>query len=422
MAIVPHPTAARSAALPLLLALTLGAAGCGDPVAPVPKEITELPRQLTVTEQALVTSANAFGFDLFARVHAAETGPNVFLSPLSASMALGMTLNGAAGTTFDAMRTALHHGESSQEEINAAYRGLLDVLQDLDPRVRFRIANSIWTRQGFPVLPSFYDVLKREFDAEAEELNFSDPAAAERINGWVKDRTQGKIDEIVKAPIPPEVVMYLVNAMYFKGTWTERFDPSATRDRPFTRPDGSTVQAPLMHLETTLPYYENATLQAVELPYGGKAYSMVVVLPKPGHALGDLVASLDAGAWNALVDGLHETQVILDLPRFRFSYDAGLKDPLTAMGMGIAFDASAADFSRLTPGRAHISSVLQKTFVEVNEEGTEAAAVTVVTIGVTSAPQRVVMTVDRPFLFAIRERFSGTILFMGTIGDPTLEK
>jgi serine protease inhibitor len=399
----------------------LGAIGCdGDAIGPVP-EIDQLPRALTVAEQTVIRSSNAFGFDLFGRVYARESGPNTFLSPLSASMALGMTMNGAAGETWDAMRTALHFDGLSEAEINTSYRGLMDVLLDLDPLVQIRIGNSVWARQGFPFEPAFFTAVGDYFDAEARELDFNRPGAVDVINLWASDATNGRIDKVLDS-IDPAHIMFLLNALYFKGTWERQFDEDETRGAPFTRADGSRVTVPMMHLPegavlaTTTPDY-----QAVELPYGGKAFAMTIVLPSAGRTLSDLVGGLDSEGWAALVAGLDSTNLEIRLPRFRFEYEELLNRALQDMGMRVAF-TTAADFTRLTPA-AHtdpvcIHFVKQNTFVEVNEEGTEAAAVTTVGIGIVSA--RPSFIVDRPFLFAIRERLSGTILFLGAIGDPSL--
>lgn len=400
--------------------LISGAAACGDDDGPfVP--IDRLPRELTTAERAVVRNTNAFAFDLFRRVHAAEKGPNVLLSPFSASMALGMTLNGAADETFDAMRQALRFQGLSQQEINEAYRGLLDLLLDLDPRVELRIGNSVWARRGFPFVPEFFTAVKTYFDAEARELDFKDPRAADTINAWAKKQTNDRITKIVDR-IEPENIMFLLNALYFKGRWTTQFDPKDTRERAFTRDDGSIVQVPMMEQrEARFPVAAGEGFTAGELGYGGGAFAMTVILPDRGRSLDQVVAALDAEAWDGLVARLDTTRMDLRLPRFRFQYDELLNDPLMDMGMRVAF-TDRANFTRLTPVATRlpvcIDFVRQKSFVQVNEEGTEAAAVTAVGISVTSLPPSFV--VDRPFFFAIRERYSGTILFMGAIGDPTL--
>lgn len=409
---------AMLAAVPFALLLQ----GCGnDPSGPSGSAdpIEELPRPLTVVEQQLVGASNRFGFELFRRVHENEEGPNVFLSPLSASMALGMVLNGTAGETWSDMRSALAFDGMSAEEINVSYRSLIDLLTELDPAVRFDIANSVWARQEFDVLPAFYDVVTEYFDAEARSLDFGNPQSAATINEWISDATNGRIEKGIDA-ITDADMMFLINAIYFNGDWTERFDKSRTHRAPFTRENGSTVQVDMMTGKIPLRLASDSKWSAGELPYGGDAFSMVIVLPRQGVSLADLVREFDAAAWDALTSRLQQNELDVFLPKLRFEYDTWLNDPLIDMGMGRAF-SPAADFTRLTPGGGVcLQFVRQKTFIEVDEEGTEAAAVTIGGVGVTSLPPQ--FRVDRPFLFAIRERLTGTILFMGTIGDPTFQK
>ena len=403
-----------------LLAAALVFAACSDAVAPGVEQITELPRALTTSERAVIAASNVFGLDLAARVAAADTRPNVVLSPLSASMALGMTLNGADGATFDAMRGALGFGSLTQAEINASYRDLIDLLTDLDPNVRFEIANAIWARAGLPFHQAFFDAVAAAFDARTESRDFADPATLAAINAWVEDHTDGLIDTIVDQ-LDPSLVMLLVNAIYFDGAWTTQFDPQDTRTQSFTRENASTVNVEMMSLtDVEVPVGGGPTYAAVELPYGGQAFSMVVVLPDPGTSARDFLATLDAGAWDALTAGLAPRDLdLLAIPKFTLTYDAFLNDALQAMGMDPAF-RPGADFTRMSPigDQLCIDFVRQKTFIEVDERGTRAAAVTAVGIGVTSFSGFVV---DRPFVFAIRERLSGTILFVGLVGDPTAQ-
>ena len=392
------------------------AAGCGESVtnpSDDAEEITQLPRALSTAEVEVIAANNRFAFGLLAQANLPDG--NLFLSPLSASMALGMTMNGAAGETWSQMRDALGFGSLAEEEINASYESLLGLLVGLDPAVETAIGNSVWTRQGFPVHSDFLDAVRETFDAEVEELDFASPSASERINGWVKAATGDRIEEIVPASIPGAVVMYLINAIYFKGSWALRFDPSDTRAEPFHLDDGSTRTAQLMTLRRDLPYQENSRFQAVDLPYGGRAFSMTVLLPRRGVSVDDLAASLDAGEWEEIAGSFHETDVRLFLPRFRMAYERTLNDDLAALGMVDAFD-QRADFTRLSPaGGLWISEVKQKSWVEVNEEGTEAAATTVVSVAESAGS---IVRADRPFLFFIRERLSGTILFAGKLASP----
>lgn len=401
----------------LLAACGDGATGPGDD-----GPITELPRALTSAEQAIVTDGNAFGLALLARMVDTDERPNVILSPLSASMALGMTMNGASGSTLDAMRSTLGFSGLDMTEIDDAYRGLIDLLGDLDPEVQFDIANAIWANQDVPFHDAFFQAVAAAFDARVESSDFAAPATLDAINAWVSDNTNGKIDGIIDE-LDPDLVMLLLNAIYFDGAWTTEFDPADTRSATFTREDGTTVDVDMMNIDDVeLPLGGGAGYQAVELPYGGGAYAMVVVVPS-GLVGGDVRAflrDLDADGWNRIIDGLSPTEVdLVSIPKFTLDYDAYLNDALKAMGMEVAF-GPGADFSAMSPrgNELCIDFVRQKTHLEVDEHGTRAAAATAVGVGPTSF---LGLVADHPFAFAIRERLSGTILFAGMVGDPTVE-
>ena len=405
-----------------LFALVVVAA-CSDPNAPSGRTppITSLPRTLSSGEQAVIAGSNAFGFGLLRELDRTRADSNIFMSPLSASMALGMTMNGSAGQTFDEMRVALAFGTYPRAEINASYRSVIDLLRGLDKTVDFRIANSIWYRAGFPFEQTFLDESRQFFDAKVSGLDFTAPAAVPTINDWVNQSTNGKIDKIVEGPIDNDVVMYLINAIYFNGSWTTRFDKSQTRPDQFTTVTGATAPVAMMRRTDTVRVAETADAQVLDLPYGGGAFTMTVLLPKPGKSIGALVSSLTAESWQAAVTNTVARSVELQMPRFSLRWEALLNDPLKALGMRQAFEGGRADFSRMssTAGdRLYISRVKQKAFVDVHEEGTEAAAVTSVEIRVTCACGPQVIRIDRPFVFAIRERLSGTILFLGKIVRP----
>jgi serine protease inhibitor len=406
----------------LVASVLLSVISCGGlPSEPggMPARLDALPRPLSDGEQAIVAAANDFSFSLFRTVNAAQRDANVFISPLSASMALGMTMNGAAGATYDQMRRALAFGDAGAGDINAGYKSLIALLRGLDPQVDVRIANSIWYREGFPVEPSFVEASRNYFDAEVGALDFSKPAALTTINSWVSGATAGHIPTILDR-IDRDLVMLLINAIYFKGSWREKFDPALTREAPFHGVDGDRP-AMLMHREGTMGYLATADFTAVDLPYGNSAFTMTVVLPQPGRNVEDVVATLRSAQWTDWAQQLREVQVDLFLPRFRLAWERTLNEDLEALGMRDAFVDGGADFSRLSPlGRqVFISFVKQKTYVDVDEEGTEAAAVTAVGAAVTSMPQTVVLRVDRPFIFVIRERLSGTVMFLGkVVGVP----
>lgn len=376
-------------------------------------------RELTPLEKRLVDSGNQFGWNLFKKLAAEKKDKNVFISPLSVSLALGMTLNGADGETRTAMEQTLGVAGMSPTEINESYQSLMHFLLSLDQQVDFRIANSIWYREGLPVVQEFVQINQRYFNALVQALNFADSQALQIISNWIKEATNGRIDKMIDH-IESGTVMFLVNAIYFKGIWSNQFDPKNTKDDFFKLPDGTQESIKMMHLTDNLLYAENEMAQIVELPYGNGLFSMVVVLPQPEISLDSLISHLDPQIWQSWIATLQEKHINLFLPKFKITYKDTLNEVLKALGMAVAFQAGRANFRKMIEssfdGNLYISKVLHNTFVQVDEEGTEAAAVTVVQMGTTAVP-KVVMRVDRPFLFAIRERHSGTIIFVGQILD-----
>jgi serpin B len=378
-----------------------------------PAQLTSLPRALTDEEIRVSRAANQFAFTLFERLSAAQPDDNVFVSPLSVSFSLGMAMNGASGSTFDQMRQTLGFGAAELAEINEGYEGLLGLQAGLDPSTTFQIANSVWYRQGFSVHQSFIDQVREAFDAEIREAPFTD-ATKDEVNAWVSGATNGKIPTVLDG-ISPDAVMFLINAIYFKGSWREQFDPAKTQPRSFTSKTGAQT-VPMMIREDgqgKIRFAFNAQATIGELSYGNGAFVMTILMPNDASNIDALVAGLDTASWSALIGQMGETDYAVQLPKFKLEYERELKDDLMALGMEVPFSDSQADFSRMTPSQVFISFVKHKTYVDVHEEGTEAAAVTVTGVEVTSAPP--CLCVDRPFVFAIRERFSGTILFMGKI-------
>lgn len=413
----------RRLAPALAIALTLVAGACGtDPVSPrAEAPLTALPRTLTADERAIVDGSTGFAFSLLREVAATvPADSNLFISPISVSMALGMTMNGTAGETQAQLRRTLGFGDMTLDQANLAYKDLIALLQGIDRGVDFRIANAIWARQGFAVRPEFLARTSASFGAEAQALDFSSPATLTTINDWVKRSTNGKIEKILDQ-IPGDMVMYLMNAIYFNGNWRSRFDARQTAPAPFTTATGATQQVAAMRQTHGFAFYRGTGFRAVDLPYGRGAFTMTVVLPDAATPLADVIAGLDAAAWRRITAFTDTTQVELQLPKFKLADEHKLNDPLQAMGIVDAFYADRADFTPLSPVRGlEISEVKHKTFVDVHEEGTEAAAVTSVGIRETSAPPTEPFVVNRPFLFVLRERFSGAILFVGRIGKlPT---
>jgi serine protease inhibitor len=371
----------------------------------------------------LVSGNTEFGFNLLHEIRNVDADKNIFISPFSVSLALAMTLNGAVGETQQTMINALELEGMDLQNINTSYAQLRLRLQTAAPEVQLSIANSLWARAGVPFKPNFLDHNRTFYDAEITALDFNAPEAADIINRWVEANTNGKIQKMVQPPINPQTVMFLINAIYFKGVWQLEFDKSNTRDHPFQLTDGGQKPVPTMFRTDDYLYYEGENFQAVSLPYGEEGQiSMYVFLPSPASDLPRFSQKLDTANWDGWISQFRKTEVNIGLPRFKVEYEVSLNNPLKALGMEIAFDRGRADFSgmRPIPPNLFISNVKHKTFVEVNEEGTEAAAATSVEIGVTSVPPPPKsFIVDRPFFFAIRDNQTGTVLFMGAIIDPS---
>ncbi len=398
---------------PLLVLIALLAA-CSDPNAPVgpPAPLTQLPRALTAAEQDALAGSTTFGLGLFRSLSQARPGENVMVSPLSASFALGMALNGAAGVTRDSMRAVLGWGTRSEEEINEAYRGLATLLPSLDPQVALTSANSIWIDQHLPVLAPFVSTNQRYFGARVQNLDFASASAPPTINAWVRDATQQRITSIIDR-IDPGEVMFLINALWFKGSWREKFDPARTVSSWFRNAGGDSVRTRMMSRTGEVRLFGGANFHGGELAYGNGAYGMLFLLPDPGTTVDQLAASMSPASWAAATALTNSGRGDVLIPRFELADDGVLNTALAQLGMGIAF-SDRADFSGIAPLPLAITKVRQKSWIRVDEQGTEAAAVTSVGVGVTSAPPTS-LAVDRAFVFAIRERLSGAILFIGKV-------
>ena len=386
---------------------------------PGPNEI-----KLTQKGKVLVEADNRFGIKLFKEViQAEEPEKNVMISPLSVSLALAMTYNGAYGDTKKAMEKTLELTGLTVDEINKNYKILIDALSSVDPKVLMSIANSIWYKHTFPVEQDFIDVNQNYYYADVSPLDFYDPEAVNTINNWVADKTHDKIKEVLDY-IPDDAVMYLINAIYFKGIWKYEFDESETVEKPFYLSDGSVKNVPTMVQEASFNYLSNDVVQAVELPYGTGNYSMIILLPQYNKTLNDIINTLSNETWNSWLGEFHnEEKVLIHLPKFKFEYKNLLNNELINMDMGIAFDPFNADFSKINPNRQlFISRVIHKSFIEVNEEGTEAAAVTVVEICETSAGGETFIPfyVNQPFIFSIKEKYTNTIIFIGKVMEPDI--
>jgi serpin B len=330
-----------------------------------------------------------------------------------------MAYNGASGETQQAMAKALELQGMSLQDINQANETLKASLENADPAIQLSIANSLWAKQGITFKPDFIQTNKQFYSAKVTELDFAKPDASSIINNWVKENTRGKINQIV-GQLQPSDVLFLINAIYFKGNWTKQFDKSQTTEKPFYLSDGTQKKHPMMSQSGKYRYYENETFQAVTLPYGKGRLSLYVFLPRKNTNLDTFQQQLTLENWQQWINQFGMRQGSIQLPRFKFDYDIQLNSALKALGMESAFSAGA-NFSNMTSASVAIDEVKHKTFVEVNEEGTEAAAATSVGMVLTSVrvPQEPFqMIVDRPFFCAIRDNQSGTVLFMGSIKEP----
>jgi serine protease inhibitor len=366
-----------------------------------------------------LTAANTrFGFKLFSQLVQQESDKNVMISPTSVAIALSMLYNGAAGNTQAAMANALELQGLTVQDLNQANAELSAALENADPQVQLEIANSLWGRSGFSFNPEFLQQNRTFYNAEIADLDFNSPEAVQRINGWVNQNTEGKITKIIDQ-INPDQVLFLINAVYFKGNWTVPFNPDNTNERPFYLLDGSQKQHPMMSQQGNFAYYENDQFQAVSLPYGNRRLSMYVFLPRPDSSLTAFYNNLTAETWETWIPQFSSREGSLQLPKFKSEYEKTLNNALTALGMGVAFEEQA-DFSNLSTTPTAIDEVKHKTFIEVNEEGTEAAAVTSIGVRMTSInlDEPFQMVVDRPFFYAIRDNQTGTVLFMGAVVEP----
>lgn len=368
-----------------------------------------------------LSAANGdFAISFFKQLNSEEeTNKNIFISPFSISTALSMTTNGAAGQTLDDMRSTLKIGNLPMTQVNADYKTLLEVLPKLDPQTKLKLAQSIWPQVDYPFLNEFLKLNEDFYSSEVLPTDFRAdlPGSIDKVNLWVAGKTDGLIEEAV-SELPGDVVMLLINAIYFKGTWKAKFAADLTSPAPFYSPDGA-VDVDMMHIpEGAFSYYENGLFQAVDLPYGDSIFSMTVFLPKEGKTVEDVIAELSPENYKLWLSKFTTQTLDLYFPKFKMEYGAKLKRPLTDMGMGLSF-SDAADFSNMIAGGGvKIDDVIHKAFVEVNEKGTEAAAVTVVVIVETSVQIPTLFKADHPFFFVIRDNKTNSLLFMGKMMNP----
>ena len=395
-----------------LLVFMFSASSCKKDSTAEPKQ----PKPIDLTSKAaeVIASSNAFGINLF-RITALEEDKNMMLSPLSASAALTMLLNGCNTQTYDQIRDMLGYKDLSLEEINSAYQSLVTQLLEVDPGVKLALANAVFYRHDFSFKAPYLEAMNKSFDAEISGLDFSSPTALETINGWASDKTNGKIDKVL-TEIDPLTVMFLMNALYFKGTWTYQFKPENTVDGTFHLEDGSEITVAMMSEKIGVKSYYNTNYQAIELPYGSKNFAMIIILPD--ILLDQYLEEFGPDDWEAMTSSIDSTVVPEDkdifLPKFKFEYEKNLNEQLKALGMTDAFMENMADLSGISDSKLYVDFVKQNTFIELNEEGTEAAAVT--TIGIYNSINEFI--VNKPFIFAIRERTTNTLLFIGKVEQP----
>ncbi len=379
-----------------------------------------VPITLSQDQAGVVEAGNAFAFDIFREfLNGAGESQNVIMSPLSISSALSMALNGANGDTRDAMLTALRLKGLTPETINDSYKNLTEAILSVDSRVLIKIANSVWTEEDFAVKQAFIDILTNYYSAEDVSFDIHDPATPGLVNKWIEDHTNGLIKNMIDR-LDSNTVMLLINAIYFKGKWKSQFDASKTVDMPFYR-SSAVVNVPTMKQESDFSVYKGNGFTIAEFPYGQGNFAMDVILPDSQQGLNDLLPSFTAADFYDWTSRLDSQKVNLSFPRFKFGYKQDLIDILTNMGMGIAFDPDNADFSNINDQyQLYINKALHQAFIETNEEGTEAAAATIIGIGVTSVPVIMELKLDHPFLFVIRETSTNAILFMGRVSDPSV--
>ncbi|NCA85301.1 MAG: serpin family protein [Clostridia bacterium] len=378
------------------------------------------PATIHLTEKgaAVIGKSNDFGIQLFQKVAVAEPG-NLMLSPLSASVALTMLMNGAEEETYNQINTMLGYDGMTATEVNETYRSLVTQLLAADASVQLDLANAVWYHNSFVAKPDFLQTMQEAFDAQVQGLDFGSPAALETINGWASQNTNGKIDQVL-TEISPDAIMFLMNALYFKGSWSQKFDKNQTNDAAFHYHDGSTGNIPTMHGQVPGRLVAAPAYQAIEIYYGRKNFSMIILLPVAD--IDALMESLTPALWSDLTQQLgsaYEQEVDLSMPKFSFEYETELNEQLQVLGMIDAFVPGIANLTGIADASLHVSFVKQNTFVDVNEEGTEAAAVTTIGIELTSAgdlpPQFII---DRPFLFFIREQTTNTLMFAGKVMAP----
>ncbi len=379
----------------------------------------------TSPQGKIADNNNDFACNLFRTIYEQkQDGGSFVVSPISVGYLLGMLHEGADGETRRQINDVLGLGGSVQD-INEYFKKIMDEAPNVDPTVTVKTANSIFVIPKFRLIQQYRDDMRKYYKALADTVNYNESNIVKIINDWCKKNTDGMIPEILKnGELNPNRVMYLLNAVYFKASWAEKFDPNQTRERNFTQLDGTTVNLPMMHLETRATYGKNDLCKLLRLPYGNGGYSMVVMLPNEGKTIGDIIKNLSAQSLKDLLHQMRSTKVDILLPRFTTENETHLEKVLSSMGMPRAFSQNAAEFPNMVQKHnndvndIYVSMMKQMAKIEVNEDGTKAAAVTIAEMSERSAmpnrPQREEFHATRPFVYFIVENSTGTIYFMGT--------
>jgi serine protease inhibitor len=390
----------------------------------IANKITTKKTEMQVSQQIsqLANASNRFGFKLFNQIQTQQQSQeNLVISPSSIAIALAMVENGTDGTTKQEMTTALELAQLDPGSVDTSYQKLMETLKSADPNVKLAIANSLWVNQNITLKQQFINAAQEFYQAEVTNLNFADPQTTNTINNWVAKNTANKISQIVDS-VSPQEAMYLINAIYFKGIWTNKFDPKATTEQPFYDQPDSAQPHSMMNQTGKYRYYQNDLFQAVRLPYGEKEeLGMYIFLPQETSNLTEFNQQLKINNWQEWLSQMRSRQGNITIPRFQLESETDLNQYLSNLGMKQIFNSSQANFSAMTDTPVAVNRVKHKTFIEVNEEGTEAAAVTSIGIRITSVdPENVPfnMNVNRPFFFAIRDDITETILFMGDVVKP----
>src|SRR5450759_2242916 len=408
------------AAIAFLFTILLTFSSCKkEPVQTFPSDPQQI--DLTPNQVSLISSENSFALDIFKNVIAnSDESDNIIISPLSISEALSMTLNGANGATRDSMLAALRMNGLTPEIINSSYKNLSASLLNVDKRVLISVANSVWTEKNFVVKKPFTDILTQSYDAESKSFDITDPQDPGMVNNWIESKTNGLIKNMLDG-LDPNTVMLLINAIYFKGKWNSQFDKENTVKESFYKPGGVTSQVPMMKQTSDYNIFNGEGFTIAELPYGQGNFVMDVILPTGNNRIKDIIPLINDNSLNRWLDHLGERKTELTFPKFKYGYKKELASILSDMGMGIAF-SSAANFSNIADIALQISFVLHQAFIETNEEGTEAAAATIVGIVTTAEPiGPFVLKIDHSFLYIIRETTTNSILFIGRVADPLAE-